>query len=325
MTLNHRNKLSKLSKLFRSKSEQGLKCSPSQSPSASPKNSPSGPPRRRLLRVIRDNESEGEEWENPHVIRRYSQRYWEKQNAEARALQHSVSLPYDVNTDQSILKKATSTESDNEAMSGTDPSSPTLNKKSASFKEEVEVIEFVYRERIAKHAHNIHAAKLGASDDEVFHSDNEIQVFKKSERKERMKEFQFAKQNSFEEDDEEVDSSEKSESVCSDSLLRDQDSDISHVSHETVSDSGAMSDESGCCSDTEEPKKKHKKRRLHFRVKFSDNSNDSDKENDAQPEQHQKPKSTSKLSKLLHRVHLDRERETNSSGPDEVLCRIDEH
>lgn len=76
MTLLTSNKFpGKLGKLFRSKSEQGLKAaSPRGSPGSSPKPAGGGerPQRRRLLRVVRDDKSEGEEWENPHVIRRYS-------------------------------------------------------------------------------------------------------------------------------------------------------------------------------------------------------------------------------------------------------------
>ena len=70
----------KLGRLFRSKSEQGLKTDSKGSPSGSPKTDVR--PRRRLLRVVRDDQSVGEEWENPHVVRRYSQRYWEDQMSE---------------------------------------------------------------------------------------------------------------------------------------------------------------------------------------------------------------------------------------------------
>ena len=329
MTQSNRTKFPKLSKLFRSKSEQGFKLSPQQSP----KTSPTAAPRRRFLRVVRDNECEGEEYENEHVVRRFSKKYWEQQMEEAQALQHAVSLPYDVNSEHTILKKNTSTESDAENQS--DAPSPTSNKR-AYFKEEVQVIEFSCGECIQKNAYHMHETRLYDSAEEcsLEKSDTEHELeFKLCERRQRSDEFRLAKQNSFDEADEDNmgtidisgktdacdDSFDTSEITCDSGLA----SDVTDVS--TVSDSGAQSDTSNCsnCDALSEPKsKKQKKRRLRFRVSLHESSNDSDKENDqlsnsSRTKSRSYPKS---ITKLLRSVHLQREKESERHS---TVCDAD--
>ena len=73
-------KRSFLAKLIRSISESSMrKKSPSASPAASPKNSPKPGTqrRRRFVRVIKNDEQVGEEYVNPHVVRKYEKGFWE--------------------------------------------------------------------------------------------------------------------------------------------------------------------------------------------------------------------------------------------------------
>ena len=85
------SKMSLLNKLFRSRSDGSIRTGPTgsprtsppgtpkNSPQVSPKNSPGAVNRRRFVRVIKNQESEGEEFENPHVIRKYSRGYIQTQ------------------------------------------------------------------------------------------------------------------------------------------------------------------------------------------------------------------------------------------------------
>jgi len=132
----HGTRLAKLTRLFRSRSEGSVKGgSPAGSPADSPKSSPAQPPRRRFMRVIRDGQRKGEEYENPHVIRKYTQEYVERQFlTKSVSLEEGTNqLPYTV-TGHTILKKHSSLD-DSE-------SSPPPLLKHASFKEEVEILEF---------------------------------------------------------------------------------------------------------------------------------------------------------------------------------------
>jgi len=114
------------SRLFRSKSADSkkkvLKSAASTTRNTSPK--------RRFVRVVRDNEHVGEEYQNPHVIRRYTQGFWEEQNLRKASSLEDTSrpLPYTV-SGHTILKKPS-----------TDPD--CLGHKRATFKNEVQVVEF---------------------------------------------------------------------------------------------------------------------------------------------------------------------------------------
>ena len=138
-TLSSGTRLAKLSKLFRSRSDGNMKgypgSSPSVSPGTSPKSSPAQPPRRRLMRVVRDGQRKGVEYENPHVIRKYTQEYVERQYlTKSVSLEDGTNqLPYTV-TGHTILKKHSS-------LDDSESSPPPLHKH-ASFREEVEIIEF---------------------------------------------------------------------------------------------------------------------------------------------------------------------------------------
>ena len=143
--------MSLLSKLFRSKSDTNVKTardSPRESPSASPRTSPRGspgaPPKRRFMRVVRDDNAAGEEYVNPHVVRKYNYGFWEKQHMLKKS--HSLEerdrpLPYTV-TGHTILKKHNSMD-ENQPTS----SSPPGEKKHAKFKEVVEVVEYCPKTR----------------------------------------------------------------------------------------------------------------------------------------------------------------------------------
>ena len=178
--LAQRRKLAKFSKLFRSKSDSNVKTSPSTSPVTSPKNSPkispsgspSGQPRRRFMRVVRDAEKAGEEYENPHLIRRYTQEYVEQKYS---SLQKSTSLdesqrasmPYTPQED-SILKKGLSLDTSTASPAGsTGERSPPANKH-ASFKEEVEIIEYDKKVKIQKCVCLTHKEKLHDDSDSDF-------------------------------------------------------------------------------------------------------------------------------------------------------------
>jgi len=155
------NKMARFSRLFRSKSEtDALVTSPKQSPKTSPKVSPGAPRRRRFVRVVRNAESEGEEYENPHIVRKYSKSYWEQtQMPKSMSLEEGVDrpLPYTV-SGNTILKKHGSVDSD---------SSPPTEPRHAIFKEDVQVIEFDKKEKIKKRICYMHDEKLQDSSDDT--------------------------------------------------------------------------------------------------------------------------------------------------------------
>lgn len=123
------------SRLFRTKSADSKKKALKAAPKSS---SVDAAPRRRLVRVVRDSEHVGEEYQNPHVIRRYTKGYWEEhQMRKASSLEDtSRPLPYTV-SGHTILKKHSFPESD------------CLAHKRATFKNEVQVIVFSKLEKTA--------------------------------------------------------------------------------------------------------------------------------------------------------------------------------
>jgi hypothetical protein len=123
------------SRLFRSKSADSKK---KALKAAQKSSSVDAAPRRRFIRVVRDSEHVGEEYQNPHVIRRYTKGYWEEhQMRKASSLEDtSRPLPYTV-SGHTILKKHSFPESD------------CLAHKRATFKNEVQVIVFSKLEKTA--------------------------------------------------------------------------------------------------------------------------------------------------------------------------------
>ena len=138
-----------LSRLFRSKSDSSVKklgtadASSSSSPSKSAGQC-APQPRRRLMRVVRDAQSEGLEYENPHVIRKYTAGFWEQTNVEREAAAAATCedasdettcrpLPYTV-YGHTILKKHGSVDSNED--------SPPCIHKHTSFNEEVTIMEY---------------------------------------------------------------------------------------------------------------------------------------------------------------------------------------
>ena len=280
MTLLQAHKLPhKIGRLFRSKSEQGIKSEGKSSPSGSPRTD--AQPRRRLLRVVRDDQSVGEEWENPHVVRRYSKHYWESQMSEAQALQQAECVPYTVNCEHTILKKTQSQSTDSENEGNT---SPSIGKH-ACFKEQVQVIEFVDKEKITKHAHFMHeAALLGEVDeDRVIDSCQS----KEGLRKEAHDEFTRAK-NSLDEQSEDS-----------------EDTDYRLDSGMAVSNDVGVQSHSDA-SDTDEPKKKHKKKKLHLHMGSWFGSGSESKDSDSD-ERSSSDKSVRRVNKKLLSTHLQTE------------------
>lgn len=124
------------SRLFRTKSADSKKKALKAAPKSS---SMDAVPRRRFVRVVRDSEHVGEEYQNPHVIRRYTKGFWEEnqQMRKASSLEDtSRPLPYTV-SGHTILKKHSFPESD------------CLAHKRATFKNEVQVIVFSKLEKTA--------------------------------------------------------------------------------------------------------------------------------------------------------------------------------
>ena len=160
--LAQRRKLAKFSKLFRSRSEGSVRLeSPKTSPKASPKGSPTNVTRRRFVRVVKDNEAAGEEYENPHVIRRYTQEYLREQWAQkAQDTFDEDNLPYIV-SGHTILKKHASGD---RTESPTGDQSPM--QKHASFKDEVQVIEFDKKGKVKACSICMTVARLQDSDEE---------------------------------------------------------------------------------------------------------------------------------------------------------------
>ena len=140
------HKRSFLAKLIRSISENSMrKKSPSASPAASPKNSPKPGTqrRRRFVRVIKNDEQVGEEYVNPHVVRKYEKGFWESKYMRKSASldEPQRPLPYKV-TGPTILKKAHSMDSSEQSTTESPSGTPPLSAKSCKFNEDVEVIEY---------------------------------------------------------------------------------------------------------------------------------------------------------------------------------------
>lgn len=172
-TLATGHRLARLGRLFRSKSTEEVKTikSPVTSPKPSPKPSPGATPKRRFVRVVRNQDSEGEEYENPHLVRRFTKEYWEQQQQQQQ-LQKSKSLemnytadnlPYKV-SGHTILKKHPSVDSD---------SSPPVTKH-ACFKENIEVFEFDKKSKIKKKMFSRHQERLIDSSADETDSDSEF-------------------------------------------------------------------------------------------------------------------------------------------------------
>lgn len=151
-------KMARFSRLFRSKSESDAIL---QSPKTSPKPSPGAPHRRRFVRVVRNAESEGEEYENPHIVRKYSKDYWEQTQMHKSVSLEGVDrpLPYTV-SGNTILKKHGSVDSG-------DNSPPSEVRHNLIFKEDVQVIEFDKKEKIKKRICYMHDEKLQDSSDDT--------------------------------------------------------------------------------------------------------------------------------------------------------------
>lgn len=149
-SIENAQKRSLLAKLFRSRSDNSLrsgKRSPSNSPTesqkSSPKASPGAAPRRRFARVIRDGQQVGEEYVNPHVVRKYNKGYWEEQCIKKSYSldEQEKPLPYVV-SGQTILKKTHSVDSEHPSNTTAKNNSPANLKKCFMFNEKVEVIEY---------------------------------------------------------------------------------------------------------------------------------------------------------------------------------------
>ena len=174
------HKPSFLAKLIRSISENSMrKKSPSASPATSPKNSPKpgSQRRRRFVRVIKNDEQVGEEYVNPHVVRKYEKGFWENKYMRKSASldEPQRPLPYTVNG-PTILKKAHSMDSSSEhpeSPSGT----PPMSAKSCKFNESVEIIEYDIKGKClmimneARVSHEkLHEDSLYCLDTELFHA-----------------------------------------------------------------------------------------------------------------------------------------------------------
>ena len=116
------------------------------------------------MRVVRDGDSSGEEYENPHVIRKYSQKYAHTRYAmkKSQSLEEDCPLPYKV-SGHTILKKHSSFEQSGHQVTESPDQSPPSSKH-ASFKNEVEVIEFDRKEKIQKRCCFTHREQLVIDD-----------------------------------------------------------------------------------------------------------------------------------------------------------------
>ena len=175
----HHNKPSLLAKLFRSISENSMrKKSPSTSPASSPKNSPkpgsNTTRRRRFVRVIKNDEQIGEEYVNPHVVRKYEKGFWETNYIKKSASLEEPRrpLPYTV-SGPTILKKAHSVDSsDHQAAS---PSgTPPLSTKSCKFNEEVEIIEYDIKGKCLRIMNDAHVSHEKLHEPNLYCLDMEL-------------------------------------------------------------------------------------------------------------------------------------------------------
>lgn len=116
------------SKLLRSRSDSSVTCT-------------AKPARRRFCRVIKNKESEGEEFENPHVVRKYTREFVEKQQTEcweARKYHSLDERPYEITgVDHPILKRQVSLDLEDAHHENTE--------KHAHFSEHVDVFDTVKR------------------------------------------------------------------------------------------------------------------------------------------------------------------------------------
>ena len=164
--LAQRRKMAKFGKLFRSRSEGSVrpdspKSSPKSSPKTSPKGSPTAVTRRRFVRVVKDNEAVGEEYDNPHIIRRYTKEYLQEQWSQRSSDTFDEdNLPYNV-SGHTILKKHASGD---RTESPTGDQSPM--QKHASFKDEVQIIEFDKKGKVKACSVCTHVVRLQDSDEE---------------------------------------------------------------------------------------------------------------------------------------------------------------
>jgi hypothetical protein len=211
------SKASRFARMFRSKSEEGMQneggSNSPPSPSTTDAQSPGAPRRRRMMRIVRNDESAGEEYENPYLVRHYTKEYWEQQMEEARALQLNVNVPYTTNSDHTILKKHHSADAPASPPIETDPlehGSPQINRH-ACFRDEVEVMEFKADQKISKQMVRKRRERLldSNSDNDNESTSPSPPPFKQIVQKQRSNEYGLAKQLSVEED--EINSSDADE------------------------------------------------------------------------------------------------------------------
>ena len=154
--------MSRLAHIFRSKSDSSVKPSPLSSPAVSPANSPRGSPqtarRRRFVRVVRDNDHPGEEYENPNVVRKYSTLYWENCQKQAKKLNEDGekgNVPYTV-SGHTILKKQHSRDDSGDHLC----SATSTPHRHAFFRDEVQVIEFDRKNKVEECTIGVHSEQL---------------------------------------------------------------------------------------------------------------------------------------------------------------------
>lgn len=172
------HKKSRFPHLFKSKSDTTVKPqppgslgSPAVSPAPSPRGgSPQTTPRRRFVRIVRDNDRPGEEYENPNVVRRYTTNYWEncqqlaKKSSEEFGKPASVDLPYVV-SGHTILKKQHSRDDSYDSLAQQASASggqgaAAMSLKHTCFRDEVQVIEFDRKNKVEECTVGIRAAQL---------------------------------------------------------------------------------------------------------------------------------------------------------------------
>lgn len=163
---------SKLSGLFRSKSELNVKktrrnsfwSKPSLSEADVCRLAPAGT--RRYRRVLRDVESAGESAHdsNAHVVHRFSKEHLEKLNID-KTTDHSVN-------EDKTLPSETSDQRTSKKHPSEDHERPTLSKLTISFENEVEVIEYDRLEEVqTKHLYT-HKVQL-ATGEEVTNAEED--------------------------------------------------------------------------------------------------------------------------------------------------------
>lgn len=176
-----KHRLSKLANLLRSRSDGNVRSphfssttgqSPRSSPRASPHASPGPPNRRRFIRVVRDS-AEGD-LENPHVIHKYSSEFLSSLQKPLSADEHQNCPPPYTVTGHTILKRQPLGSGTGWATTSVDhvpEASPTLLPKHASFRDEVEIMEYDKKEKIrrgllAKRKVRLHDSPVGSAEEE---------------------------------------------------------------------------------------------------------------------------------------------------------------